>query len=53
MKNAYVIGHITVKNEDKWTEYRNKVSATLEQWDAELIFIARVSIINTYQTKSS
>ena len=37
MKNAYIIGHVTVKNEDKWTEYRNKVSATLEPWGAELV----------------
>ena len=38
MKNAYVIGHITVKNREKWTEYRNKVPATLEEWGAELVF---------------
>lgn len=38
MKSAYVIGHITVKNEDKWAEYRNKVPATLEPWGAELVF---------------
>ena len=38
MKNAYVIGHITVKNQEKWTEYRNKVPATLKPWGAELIF---------------
>ena len=37
MKNAYVIGHITVKNEDKWTDYRNKVPATLDPWGAELV----------------
>ncbi len=38
MKNAYLIGHITVKDEDKWSEYRNKVPATLEPWGAELVF---------------
>ena len=38
MKNAYLIGHITVKNKDKWDEYRSKVPATLEPWGAELIF---------------
>jgi uncharacterized protein (DUF1330 family) len=37
MNNAYVIGHITVKDQRKWTEYRNKVPATLESWGAELI----------------
>lgn len=38
MRNAYVIGHITVKNQDKWNEYRNNVPATLEKWGAKLIF---------------
>ncbi len=38
MKNAYVIGHITVKNQAKWTEYRNNVPTTLEKWGAKLIF---------------
>ncbi len=37
MADAYVIGHITVKNEDKWAEYRNKVPATLPPWNAELV----------------
>ncbi len=35
---AYVIGHITVKNPEKWAEYRNKVPATLAQWGAEVVF---------------
>ena len=42
MKYAYVIGHITVKNKEKWTEYRNKVPDTLEGWGAELIFRGRL-----------
>lgn len=37
MKNAYVIGHITVKNAEKWAKYRNQVLATLEPWGAELM----------------
>ena len=37
MKNAYVIGHITVKDEEKWAEYRSKVPATLNPWGAELV----------------
>lgn len=37
MSNAYVIGHLTVKNAEKWAEYRNQVPATLEPWGAELI----------------
>ncbi len=35
---AYVIGHITVKNPEKWAEYRSKVPATLAPWGAELVF---------------
>ena len=38
MSTAYVIGHITVKNAEKWAEYRNQVPATLEPWGAELVF---------------
>ena len=37
MKKAYVIGHITVKDNDKWAEYRSKVPATLNPWGAELV----------------
>lgn len=37
-KGAYVIGHITVKDPGKWTEYRNKVPATLAPWGGELMF---------------
>jgi uncharacterized protein (DUF1330 family) len=35
---AYVIGHITVKNPDKWAEYRSQVPETLAPWGAELVF---------------
>ncbi len=35
---AYLIGHITIKDPDKWAEYRNRVPGTLEPWDAELVF---------------
>ena len=28
MSNAYVIGHITVKDQKKWDEYRDKVPAS-------------------------
>jgi uncharacterized protein (DUF1330 family) len=44
-KNAYVIGHITVKDQEKWAEYRNKVPATLEPWGAELILRGKLSSI--------
>ena len=36
--SACVIGHITVKDEEKWAEYRAQVPATLAPWGAELIF---------------
>jgi uncharacterized protein (DUF1330 family) len=32
---AYVIGHITVKDAEKWAEYRGRVPATLAPWGAE------------------
>ncbi|WP_068638308.1 DUF1330 domain-containing protein [Thauera butanivorans] len=34
---AYVIGHITVKDADKWAEYRSQVPETLAPWGAELV----------------
>ena len=37
MNTAYVVGHLTVKNAEKWAEYRNQVPATLEPWGAELV----------------
>lgn len=37
MSMAYVIGHITVKDAEKWVEYRDRVPATLGPWGAELI----------------
>ena len=38
---ACVIGHITVKNAEKWVEYRSKVPATLIPWGGEVIFRGR------------
>jgi uncharacterized protein (DUF1330 family) len=38
MSNAYVVGHVTVKNAEKWAEYRSRVPVTLEPWGAELVF---------------
>ncbi len=35
---AFVIGHITVKNAERWAEYRSQVPATLAPWGAELVF---------------
>ena len=41
MGNAYVIGHITVKDAEKWDAYRGAVPATLAPWGAELVFRGR------------
>lgn len=38
MNAAYVVGHITVKNAEKWAQYRAQVPATLAPWGAELVF---------------
>ena len=38
MSDAYVVGHITVKNAQVWAEYRSKVPQTLAPWGAELVF---------------
>lgn len=37
MSNAYVIGHITVKDAEKWAAYRSQVPATLAPWGADLV----------------
>lgn len=36
--SACVIGYITVKDADKWAQYRAQVPATLAPWNAELLF---------------
>lgn len=38
---AYVIGHITVKDPDKWAEYRRRVPATLVDWHGEVMLRGR------------
>ena len=38
---ACVIGHINVKDNDRWAEYRSKVPQTLVQWGGELLFRGR------------
>lgn len=38
MSHAYVIGHIAVKDAEKWDAYRSGVPATLAPWGAELVF---------------
>ncbi len=38
---AFVIGHITIKNPEKYAEYRSKVPATLAPWGGEVVFRGR------------
>lgn len=38
MSNAYLVGHITVKNPEQWAEYASRVPGTLGPWGAELVF---------------
>lgn len=38
MSYAYVVGQITVKNPEKWAEYRSQVPGTLLPWGGELTF---------------
>jgi len=38
---ACVIGHINVKDHERWAEYRSKVPQTLIQWGGELLFRGR------------
>lgn len=45
MSNAYIIGHITVRDTEKWDDYRNAVPATLEPWGAELVFRGKLASI--------
>lgn len=38
---VYAIGHITIKDPDKWVEYRDKVPATLAPFGGEVVFRGR------------
>lgn len=37
MGAAYVIGQVTVKDEEKWAEYQSAVPATFRAWSGEKI----------------
>jgi len=43
--SACVIGHITVKDAEKWAQYRAQVPATLAPWGAELLFRGQLAAI--------
>ncbi len=38
---TYVIGHITVKDPDRWQRYRERVPATLAAWGGEVVLRGR------------
>jgi uncharacterized protein (DUF1330 family) len=38
MSQAYVVGQMTVKNPEKWAQYRSQVLATLLPFGGELVF---------------
>jgi len=48
MNNAYFVGQITVKNEEKWDEYRSKVPESLVPWNAELVFRGKQADIQAF-----
>jgi uncharacterized protein (DUF1330 family) len=35
--NGYLIGYITIKDPNKWAEYRSKVPATVAPWGGEIV----------------
>jgi uncharacterized protein (DUF1330 family) len=43
--SACVIGHITIRNADKWAKYRASVPATLAPWGAELLFRGQMAAV--------
>ena len=42
---AYVIGHITVRNAERWAEYRAQVPATLAPWGGELVLRGQLDTV--------
>ena len=39
--SAYVVGHITVKDPEKWARYRERVPETLAAWGGEVVLRGR------------
>jgi uncharacterized protein (DUF1330 family) len=39
--SAHVIGHISVKDPDKWAQYRSRVPGTLAPWGGEVVMRGR------------
>jgi uncharacterized protein (DUF1330 family) len=45
MSDSYLVGHITVKDAEKWALYRSQVPATLAPWNAEISFRGKLAAI--------
>lgn len=43
MPYACLIGHITIKDPEKWAEYRSQVPGTLAPWGAELLLRGKLA----------
>ena len=41
MSYAFIVGHLSVKDAEKWARYRASVPATLQPWGGELMFRGR------------
>ncbi|HMK66083.1 MAG TPA: DUF1330 domain-containing protein [Thermodesulfobacteriota bacterium] len=50
---AYLIGHMNIKNEEKWSAYRSQVPGTLSEWGAELVFRGKCRFIFSGQHEYS
>lgn len=53
MKKGYLIGHVTIKDEQKWEEYKNKVAQSISHWNGQLLFRGRISSIFSGDHKHS
>lgn len=40
---AYLIGHINVRDAERWAQYRSRVPATITRWGGELLFRGRLA----------
>jgi len=45
MSHAYLIGHITIKDADKWADYKSRVPATLAPHGGEVVFRGTVDTV--------
>ena len=42
MNKAYVIGHVSVIDDEKWAQYRAAVPSTLAPWGGELVLRGKI-----------